>query len=91
MRFLTAIIVTLLLAAFAGGLGVLGLFYYFGRGLPDYQQLANYEPPVMTRVHAGDGSLVTEYATEKRVFIPIGAMPKLVIKAFLAAEDKNFY
>jgi penicillin-binding protein 1A len=91
MRFLTTAIATLFLAAFVGVLGVLGMFYYFGRGLPDYQQLADYEPPVMTRVHAGDGSLITEYATEKRVFVPIGAMPKLVIKAFLAAEDKNFY
>jgi penicillin-binding protein 1A len=91
MRILTTTIAALLLMALVGGLGVLGLFYHFGRGLPDYQQLANYEPPVMTRVHAGDGSLITEYATEKRVFVPIGAMPKLVIKAFLAAEDKNFY
>ncbi|MFT5538955.1 MAG: penicillin-binding protein 1A [Alphaproteobacteria bacterium] len=91
MRFLTVTIASLLLAALVGVLGVFGMFYYFGRGLPDYQQLANYEPPVMTRVHAGDGSLITEYATEKRVFVPIGAMPKLVIKAFLAAEDKNFY
>jgi penicillin-binding protein 1A len=91
MRILTTTIAALLLVAFVGGLGVLGMFYYFGRGLPDYQQLADYEPPVMTRVHAGDGSLITEYATEKRVFVPINAMPKLVIKAFLAAEDKNFY
>ncbi|MFM2130619.1 MAG: hypothetical protein RL477_2165 [Pseudomonadota bacterium] len=91
MRFLVTIIAGVLLLAFVGALGVLGLFYYFGRGLPDYKQLATYEPPVMTRVHAGDGSLITEYATEKRVFVPITATPKLVIKAFLAAEDKNFY
>jgi len=91
MRFLTTAIAALLLLAFVGVAAVLGLFYYFGRGLPDYQQLATYEPPVMTRVHAGDGRLITEYATEKRVFVPIKAMPKLVIKSFLAAEDKNFY
>ena len=46
---------------------------------------------VMTRVHAGDGSLVAEYARERRLYIPIQAVPKLVINAFLAAEDKNFY
>jgi penicillin-binding protein 1A len=91
MRFLTITLGGLLIAAIVGAAGVLGLFFYFGRGLPDYNQLAVYEPPVMTRVHAGDGSLITEYATQKRVFVPIGAMPKLVIKAFLAAEDKNFY
>jgi penicillin-binding protein 1A len=91
MRFLTITLGGLVIAAIFAAGGVLGLFFYFGRGLPDYNQLAVYEPPVMTRVHAGDGSLITEYATQKRVFVPIGAMPKLVIKAFLAAEDKNFY
>jgi penicillin-binding protein 1A len=53
--------------------------------------LQDYEPPVMTRVHAADGSLVAEYARERRLYIPIQAVPKLVISAFLAAEDKNFY
>src|SRR4029079_12716956 len=50
-----------------------------------------YEPPVMSRVHATDGSLVAEYAKERRLYIPIQAVPKQVISAFLAAEDKNFY
>lgn len=66
-------------------------FYTFGRGLPDYTQLADYEPPVMTRVQAGDGRLLVEYATQQRVFVPISAMPKMLVKAFLSAEDKNFY
>ena len=45
----------------------------------------------MTRVHASDGSLVAEYARERRLYLPIQAVPKLVINAFIAAEDKNFY
>src|ERR1700710_1224093 len=45
----------------------------------------------MTRVHASDGSLVAEYATQRRLYLPIQAVPKMVISAFLAAEDKNFY
>jgi penicillin-binding protein 1A len=45
----------------------------------------------MTRVHAGDGRLLAEYATERRIFVPIQAIPKPVINAFLSAEDKNFY
>ncbi|WP_295853587.1 penicillin-binding protein 1A, partial [Tardiphaga sp.] len=61
------------------------------KDLPDYSQLQDYEPPVMTRVHAGDGSLVAEYANQRRLYIPIQAVPKMVINAFLAAEDKNFY
>ena len=78
------------LGIFAAGGGV-WLFYHYGRDLPDYQQLADYQPPMVTRMHAGDGRLLAEFAKEKRVFVPIDAMPKLVIKAFLSAEDKTFY
>ena len=59
--------------------------------LPDYQQLAEYEPPIMSRVHAGDGRLIQEYAREHRVFVPIENIPQNVIHAFVAVEDKNFY
>ncbi|TGY89600.1 penicillin-binding protein 1A [Marinicauda algicola] len=59
--------------------------------LPDYQQLAQYEPPIMSRVHAGDGLLIAEFAREQRVFVPIENIPPLVINAYLSAEDKNFY
>src|SRR3954466_2283347 len=68
-----------------------GLLWHFSKDLPDYSQLQDYEPPVMTRVHAGDGSLVAEYANQRRLYIPIQAIPKMVISAFLSAEDKNFY
>jgi penicillin-binding protein 1A len=71
--------------------GVAGLMWHFSKDLPDYSQLQDYEPPVMTRVHAGDGALVAEYARERRLYLPIQAVPKLVINAFLSAEDKNFY
>src|SRR5437588_3228743 len=68
-----------------------GLFWHFSKDLPDYSQLQEYEPPVMTRVHASDGALVAEYARERRLYLPIQAIPKLVLNAFIAAEDKNFY
>ncbi|MGO9048135.1 MAG: penicillin-binding protein 1A [Xanthobacteraceae bacterium] len=68
-----------------------GLLWHFSKDLPDYSQLQDYEPPVMTRVHAADGSLLAEYAKERRLYLPIQAVPKLVINAFVAAEDKNFY
>src|SRR6187551_712417 len=71
--------------------GAAGLFWHFSKDLPDYSQLQDYEPPVMTRVHASDGALVAEYARERRLYLPIQAIPKLVLNAFIAAEDKNFY
>ncbi len=80
-----------MLLAIGGAAGVLYVFYHYGRGLPEYSQLADYEPPTVTRVHAGDGGLLAEYATEKRVFVPISAIPRRVVNAFLSAEDKNFY
>src|SRR5499433_2641435 len=68
-----------------------GLVWHFSKDLPDYSQLKDYEPPVMTRVHASDGSLLAEYARERRLYLPIQAVPKLVINAFVSAEDKNFW
>ena len=61
------------------------------KDLPDYEVLANYEPPVTTRVHASDGALMGEFARERRLFLPIQAVPDRVKAAFLSAEDKNFY
>jgi penicillin-binding protein 1A len=91
LKAIGTLLISLLLLAITGSGAVLYVFYHYGRGLPDYKQLATYEPPTVTRIHAGDGRLIAEYAIEKRVFVPIEAMPKRVIKAFLAAEDKNFY
>src|SRR6195256_4177504 len=68
-----------------------GLIWHYSKDLPEYSQLQDYEPPVMTRVHAADGALLGEYSKERRLYLPIQAVPKLVINAFLAAEDKNFY
>jgi penicillin-binding protein 1A len=59
--------------------------------LPDYEVLAKYEPPVMTRIHANDGSLIAEFSRERRIYVPITAIPKCVTEAFISAEDKNFY
>src|SRR5215207_1931028 len=74
-----------------GAVGLAYGFWFYSKDLPDHAQLANYEPPVMTRIHAADGSLIAEYARERRLYVPIQAVPKLVIGAFLSAEDKNFY
>jgi len=65
--------------------------WYFSSGLPDYKKLTNFKPSVSSRVYAQDGTLIAEYALEKRFFIPYESIPKLVINSFLAAEDKNFF
>ncbi len=90
-RFLGFVFATgaLLFVIGAGAAGV--LVWKYQQDLPDYTQLKNYEPPVMTRVHASDGSLVAEYAHERRLYLPSAAIPPLVKHAFISAEDKNFY
>ena len=73
---------------------VLSTVAYVGwvtRDLPSVQTLQNYTPPVTTRVYAGDGTLLGEYARERRVFVPIAFVPKLVVEAFTSAEDRNFF
>jgi penicillin-binding protein 1A len=67
------------------------LLYYYSRDLPDYSQLANYHPPSVTRIYSRDGNLIEEYALERRVFVPISSVPRSLIEAFIAAEDKNFF
>lgn len=75
----------------AGVLSVTYLLWRMSDDLPDYDHLADYAPPIMTRMHAGDGRLIAEYAKERRMFVPIEAIPERVIYSFMAAEDKNFY
>ena len=74
-------------------LGLSGALVYViwdvAKGLPDYKQLASYEPPVMTRIHAADGSLLAEYADERRLFVPINSVPKRLIQAYHLGGRQN--
>jgi len=88
LGYLFGILVLLVVAGAGAGLLVVR---HHAAELPDYQALAAYDPPVTSRVYAGDGRLLAEYAVENRLFVPIEAIPKRVIQAFLAAEDKSFY
>src|SRR5271154_412689 len=80
-----------------GGLAVVallvvsGYIYSLTRDLPSVEALQNYQPPITTRVYAGNGLVLGEYARERRIFVPISFVPKLVVNAFTSAEDKNFY
>lgn len=72
--------------------GAFGIYLFsLSQDLPDYEVLAEYEPPVTTRVYGSNGSLVAEFARERRLFVPIEAMPELIKDAFISAEDKSFY
>ena len=87
-NFLIKAVITVILSLFFLAFSAL---WYFSSGLPDYKKLESYEPPVSSRVYADNGTLIAEYAIEKRLFIPYDSVPTIVINAFLSAEDKNFF
>ncbi len=91
LRFLGFIFTSLIVLGVVGAIAGYVVVQHYSADLPDISQLEKYDPPVVTRVLAGDGRLLAEYAVEKRIYVPIGAIPKRVINAFLAAEDKTFY
>jgi penicillin-binding protein 1A len=90
-RWIQAALGLVLLGGVAAVAGLVVILWTFGRGLPDYRQLAEYQPPIATRVHAGDGRLLDEFAQQRRVFVPFDSVPPLVVNAFVSAEDKTFF
>jgi len=90
-RFIGFVFATGAILFVVGACAVGITIWKFQQDLPDYTQLKNYEPPVMTRVHAADGSVLAEYSRERRLYLPSSAIPPLLKQAFISAEDKNFY
>jgi penicillin-binding protein 1A len=72
-------------------ISILAVLWAFSNNLPDYKFLKSYKPPVSSKVYSGDGELVNDFSTEKRIFVPYNAISEKVINSFLSAEDKNFY
>ena len=91
LRFLGWLVTVSFMLFLGVAAGLAFIIWDTSRDLPDYKQLALYEPPVMTRIHASDGSLIAEYAEERRLFVPVAQIPKRVIQAFISAEDKTYY
>jgi len=69
-----------------------GLFWFlFMRDLPSVDALKAYEPPLPTHVRGIDGTPIQSYARERRVELSYNEYPPLLVRAFLAAEDKTFF
>ena len=85
-----------ILVLVAGGflisaISVISILWVFSNNLPDYKFLKNYKAPVSSKVYSGNGELVNDFSTEKRIFVPYTAIPNRIINSFLSAEDKNFF
>lgn len=91
MSFLGGIFSILTLGAGMAALTLGAVFYMYGKNLPTYETLANYQPKTISRVYSGEGAVIDEFAEERRLFTPAAEIPDLVKQAFISAEDKNFY
>lgn len=91
MSFLGGIFSMLTLGLAMGALTLGAIFYVYGRDLPSHEVLAQYTPATISRVYDGEGRILDEFATERRLFTPAEEIPELVKHAFVSAEDQNFY
>ncbi|MEJ2470593.1 MAG: PBP1A family penicillin-binding protein [Desulfuromonadales bacterium] len=69
----------------------LGAYLYVAKSLPRVDTLADYRPPVITRVLSDNGTVIAELYEERRIIVPVSRMPRQLIQAFVAAEDSNFF
>ena len=90
-QFLKKILILFSSGFLLAAIFILAILWAFSNDLPDYKFLKNYKPPVSSKVYSGEGQLVSDFSSEKRIFIPYQAIPKKIINSFLSAEDKNFF
>ena len=90
-RFLGFLFATGTIVFLLGAVAIATVVFYYSKDLPDTATLQKYEPPVTTRAHSADGSILAEYSHERRLFLPYTSIPPLVRQAFISAEDKNFF
>ena len=90
-RFIKNIFIAIFTFGLFVAISVLAVLWAFSNNLPDYKFLKDYKPSVSSKVYSGEGELVNDFSTEKRIFVPYKAIPEKVINSFLSAEDKNFF
>ena len=90
-RFIKKILILISSCLLFGAICVLTVLWAFSNNLPDYKFLKNYKPAVSSKVYSGEGQLVSDFSSEKRIFVPYEAIPEKIINSFLSAEDKNFF
>ena len=90
-KIIKKIFITIFSLGLFAVISIVAILWAFSNNLPDYKFLKNYKPSVSSKVYSGDGELVSDFSTEKRIFVPYKAIPEKVIYSFLSAEDKNFF
>jgi len=72
-------------------IAAVGGYQYISQDLPKINSLMDYRPPIITTVYAEDGRKIGEFFKERRIVIPLGEVPPLLVRAFIAAEDSRFF
>ena len=70
---------------------IISILWTYSNKLPDYKFLKSYKPPVSSKVYSGNGVLLSDFSSEKRIFVPFDAISPKIINSFLSSEDKNFF
>ena len=68
-----------------------GALMAIGSDLPQVEQLEELKPNIVTQVFAADGSILGEFAIEKRVLVKYEDIPEVLRNAIIATEDENFF
>ncbi len=91
IRHIKKILIFSIFLSFIALMGIVSILWYYSNDLPDYKFLKNYKPPISSKLYSNDGQLLSEFSSEKRIFVPYNSIPSLVVNSFLSAEDKNFF
>ena len=90
-RLVTWMAILMVVGVFAAAATGAGIFYYLSQDLPQISSLADYRPAVITSVYSDDNRKIGEFYKERRIVVPLEQMPKMLLDAFVAAEDARFY
>ena len=90
-KYFKKVIIFSLFFLIIGLVGIVSILWHYSNDLPDYKFLKNYKPPISSKLYSNDGQLLSEFSSEKRIFVPYNSIPTLVVNSFLSAEDKNFF
>ncbi len=91
IKQLKKILILSIFLSFIALIGIVSILWHYSNELPDYKFLKNYKPPISSKLYSNDGQLLSEFSSEKRIFVPYNSIPSLVVNSFLSAEDKNFF
>ena len=90
-KLIKKLLIASTLFSLIGFISIFSVLWIYSNKLPDYKFLKNYKPSVSSKVYSGEGILISDFAAEKRIFVPYNAIPKKIINSFLSSEDKNFF